>query len=144
MSRSCNDLFIVVLCLFSFFSVGCERNQPVDIKPGEYEGEHCRMSIVDMRFKAQILSPKGKAHHFDSIECMIAWSKKHPGEVKTRWVTNFYHPEKWILFEEAYILKSEKLSSPMGENLSAYASKEDVLRAQKQFGGQILTHKDFL
>ena len=94
------------------------------------------MNIVDMRFKTEVLSPKGKIHYFDSIECLLEWSEQNRAEVGSRWVSNFYHPENWIPLEKAFLLKSEKLPSPMGAYLSAYASEEEFDRAKKEFGGE--------
>lgn len=88
-----------------------------------------------MRFKTEAISPKGKIFHFDSVECLLSWSQLHSGEWATRWVTDFYHPDKWIELDKAFLLKSERLASPMGENLSAYSSEDDFKRAAQEFGG---------
>ncbi len=120
---------------------GCQRSKPIDIKPGEHTCEFCQMNIVDLRFKAEILTKKGKIHYFDSIECMMGWWVNHPDDVGSRWVSDFYKPEEWIPIEKAYILKSDKLSSPMGASLSAYASEEGIQKAQKEYGGEPLDSK---
>ncbi|MDP2600711.1 MAG: nitrous oxide reductase accessory protein NosL [Deltaproteobacteria bacterium] len=114
----------------------CSRTKPLDFNAGEHSCDLCRMNIVDMRFKAEALSAKGKVYRFDSIECLKNWSQEHPDLWATRWVTDFYHPQKWIAFEKAFILKSDGLASPMGENLSAYATGEDLNRAIAEFGGE--------
>jgi copper chaperone NosL len=100
------------------------------------------MNIVDMRFKAEILSSKGKVHRFDSIECMAAWSQDHPEETSGRWVTSAFHPEKWLPMERAFFLKADRLSSPMGASLSAYETEEELRRALQEFGGRVLSGKD--
>ena len=84
------------------------------------------MSIVDMRFKAEVLSPKGKVYHFDSIECMQSWAKLNPQEVGSAWVTDFAHPEQWIDLKKASIIKSKTISSPMGGSLLAYPNGEKL------------------
>ena len=125
------------ILIFTFFILhGCGHSKPVDFAPGEFACEFCKMNIVDIRFKSEILSPKGKIHHFDSIECMLEWSKQNPVEVKTRWVTDFYRPAQWIALEKAFLLKSDRLPSPMGAYLSAYSSQEDLDRAKIEFGGE--------
>ena len=121
---------------------GCGRTQPLNFKAGEYRCEFCQMDIQDMRFKAEALSPKGKVHRFDSLECLIAWSQKHPEEVGSRWVTPFYHPEKWVPLGKALILKAERLSSPMGASLSAHESEKELQEALQSFGGRPLSEKD--
>ena len=113
----------------------CSRTKPVDFGAGEHSCDVCGMSIVDMRFKAEAVSTKGKIYRFDSIECLADWSQEHPGAWALRWVTDFYHPQNWIPLEKAFILKSERLPSPMGGNFSAYATREDLNRALAEFGG---------
>lgn len=122
---------------------GCSRSSPVAIKPNEFFCEHCKMSIVDMSFKAEILSPKGKVFYFDSIECMLNWARANPKMVGSRWVSDFFHPEKWIPLEKAFLLKSENIASPMGGNLSAYSSSEERAQAQRVSGGEWIPSESF-
>ena len=87
--------------IFFFLLVAaCARTGPADFGPGEFGCEFCRMGIVNMAFKTEIISPKGKVYHFDSIECLVSWAKDHPEEIKSRWVTDFNPPQKWIPFEK--------------------------------------------
>ncbi|MDO8526582.1 MAG: nitrous oxide reductase accessory protein NosL [Deltaproteobacteria bacterium] len=126
----------ILLFLMVFLFTACGRSQPVDIRANEHLCEHCKMGIVEMRFKTQILSLKGKPHFFDSIECLFEWAVQHSKEIQSRWVTDFLHPEKWIRLEKAFILKSKNIPSPMGGYLSAYSSMEDFTQAQKGSGGE--------
>lgn len=129
-------LILLIFIWAGVFLSGCKPSKPVSFKPGQYRCEFCRMDIVDMRFKAEILTQKGKVHYFDSIECMMGWWRSHPQETGSRWVSDFYHPEEWILLEKSFLLKSERLPSPMGASLSAYISEEEIILAQHEFGGK--------
>ncbi len=93
------------------------------------------MNIVDMRFKAELITQKGKIHHFDSIECMMGWWANHREKTASRWVSDFYSPETWIPLEKAFLLKSKTLPSPMRAFLSAYASEQELKRALQEYGG---------
>ncbi len=135
-------VFVLILSLCILFFAGCQRSKPVDLKPGEHSCGLCQMNIVDLRFKAEILTKKGKVQTFDSIECMIGWWMNHREETATRWVSDFYAPEKWIPLEKAFILKADKLASPMGASLSAYSSEESVQKAQREYGGKRFNFKD--
>lgn len=136
-------VFILLFLYLGILSLtGCQRSKPVDLKPGEHSCGLCQMNIVDLRFKAEILTKKGKVQTFDSIECMIGWWMNHREETATRWVSDFYAPEKWIPLEKAFILKADKLASPMGASLSAYSSEESVQKAQREYGGKRFNFKD--
>lgn len=120
----------------AIFLLACGRGHPVDFKAGEFACDLCRMQIVDMRFKGEALTQKGKVFHFDSIECLLRWRHTHLEEIKHTWITDFYHPSEWVALENAYLLQSPKLPSPMGEFLSAYAAKESFEKALHEFGGK--------
>ena len=117
------------------FLSACVVSGPVDFKSGAYTCDYCKMSIIDMRFKSEILSPKGKVYRFDSIECMLAWARQHSNMVQARWVSDFFEPKRWISLEAAYLLRSDTLPSPMGAFLSAYATPAALNRVRAQYGG---------
>ncbi|PIR21397.1 MAG: hypothetical protein COV45_01230 [Deltaproteobacteria bacterium CG11_big_fil_rev_8_21_14_0_20_47_16] len=118
----------------------CQQSGFFDFKSGEFQCDNCRMSIVDMRYKAEVRSPKGKLYYFDSIECMNDWSKEHPDQVGTQWVTNYYDPSQWLDAKKALIMVGNNIPSPMGGHLLAVATEEEWRRAQKEFGGKKVAH----
>ena len=143
--KNLQNNFLNIFVLIGLFSlVGCGHHHPVAFQAGDFQCEFCKMGIVDMRYKSEVISPKGKIFRFDSIECLLRWKQRHPQEVASAWVSDFFHPEQWLLLEKAYYLKSEKLSSPMGAFLSAYASPKDLQTAQKQFGGNAITFQSLV
>ncbi len=128
--------FAAVLILV--FALGCVRSNPVNIVAGEHYCEFCRMNIVDLRFKAEGISPKGKVHYFDSIECLRKWQRTHPGEVKSAWVTSYFQPSHWLDENVAFYLRSDRIHSPMGAYLAAFENEQDAKKALQEYGGEIL------
>ena len=60
-----NIIFITFIFLFS-----CSKDsEPINY--GTDQCDHCRMTIMDKKFGAEILTKKGKAVKFDALECMI-------------------------------------------------------------------------
>jgi len=86
------------------------------------------MVISDGRFKAQLVSEKGKSYPFDSIECMAAYEHTNPdvAEGAKLYVTNFTEPGKWLIVEESDIYKSDDIQSPMGLSLFALRNESIV------------------
>lgn len=126
--------FGVLLAVVVMF-VACRASGPDSMRPSEFQCDNCRMAIVDMKFKAEVLSPKGKFSHFDSIECMNVWSKQNSDQVGTQWVTDYY-TSQWLPLSQAQIMYGEKISSPMGGHLAAVATDEEWKRALSEFGGK--------
>jgi len=116
----------------------CARSGPVDIAPGEQRCEFCRMDIVDLRFKAEAVSGKGKPHYFDSVECLARWRRENPDETRRAWVGTYSQPSAWVEWDRAFFLRSEAIHSPMGAHLAAFADEAAAKKALSEQGGEIL------
>lgn len=126
-------LFFFIFLFFSFF--GCKSNAPADFSSGEFQCDNCGMIIVDEKFKSEILTLKGKIKRFDDICCMLRWKEENFSEIKSVWLIDF-HANHWISIEDAYILKSEKLRSPMSSGMAAFGSSISLNEATREFGGK--------
>lgn len=124
--------------VFSLLLFGCINKAPENILPREKKCEHCNMGITQMMYHSQIITPKGRKVHFDSIECMISYWIKDEAKAEKLYVKNFSSPNEWIDVQNSFFLKSEKLSSPMSANLSSYKNLSNAQVAKDEFGGNIL------
>jgi copper chaperone NosL len=118
---------------------------PEPLRYGQESCAHCKMSISDKRFGAEVVTKKGKVYKYDAIECMLAATdedKKLQEDALTYWVVDASDEGDLVNANSAQYLVSEKLPSPMGANLTAYGSREKAEAAQAQFGGKILNWKD--
>ena len=98
----------------------------------------CGMDINQSQFKTRIEKTNGKMAHFGSVECMVNYVQtKDKQQFKALLVTDFSTGEE-IIAEEAYFLKSDKVPSPMGANLSAYASRKSATESRKTNGGDLM------
>jgi copper chaperone NosL len=123
------------------FLNGCKR-QFDPIHYGHDACTHCRMTIMDKRFAAEIITSKGKAIKFDDFGCLLSWGKK----VKFNdsgalvFVADFNHPEGAFLdVHHAIFIHGETLRSPMNGNLAATASEKEADILNKNAHGQLLT-----
>lgn len=97
------------------------------IKYGQDGCSYCRMTIVDEYYGSELLTAKGKAYKFDSIECLAAYVIK--GEVAKEkihelYFTDFENAGKLYPLSEMIFVQAKKLKSPMGLNLSAYRTQK--------------------
>ncbi len=102
---------------------------------------HCKMSVVDQKFGAGMVTLKGKKFTFDSIECLVEYLNEKQldeekfAEIK---VTNYMNPGSLISASTAVYLRSEKLPSPMGGYLTAYSSLKNAQEMKTKNGGEIM------
>jgi len=135
-----------ILILFLVTILSCSTD-PEPINYGSDQCDHCRMTIVDNKFGSEIITNKGKVYKFDAAECMVNFVKQNmikQEDIKTRLVTDASKPGEFIDAVQATYLISEKFPSPMGANLSAYGSKSDAERFQKDFSGELKSWDDIL
>lgn len=123
-------LFVFLLLLTSCGKV------PEPINYGKDLCAHCNMKIMDNKFGAVAVNDKGKSFKFDAAECLINYLKENEGGWHS-YVTDFDNPPALINSEEAFYLVSEKLRSPMGENLSCYKNRSGAESSMNKFGGII-------
>ena len=99
----------------------------------------CEMTIVDKQHSAQIVSCKGKAYKYDSIECMIRSTQKSmkDTDISLYLVADFSKPGELVNAKNATYLISENILSPMGANLSAFSSSGDAKDTQEEFSGKL-------
>ena len=119
-----------IFILISFFTA-CGKEPPVVIQSGEKACQYCQMKIVD---------------HFDSIECLLAYHQEHYSNEQhdkrsKLYVKNFFNKDQYIKAEQAFYMQSERLSSPMGANLSAYTDEASLERAKEKYKGKTLDLK---
>jgi len=131
-----NLIFIIFLFLLS-----CSKeSEPINY--GTDQCDHCRMTIMDKKFGAEIITKKGKAIKFDAFECMINYlleNKINESDVEKYYCVDYSEPAKLFDAKEMSYLVSPKIKSPMGENISAYSGKETAEGYFKNNGGEIFS-----
>jgi copper chaperone NosL len=131
----------IALGLMLWLAGGCASKLP-SIAYGTDLCDYCGMTISDNRYGAALVTTKGRAHKFDSVECMLqsvlAGQKFGDVEVKSWYATNYASRGALVDASQAAYLVSPNLPSPMGANLTAFATKEEAARIQEEKGGDIM------
>ncbi len=129
---------ILQLLLISLSFTACNV-KPKPINYGSDACHYCNMNIVDQQFASQLVTSKGKAYSYDAIECMVHSLQEEFSDVEMAYqlIADFNTPGNLIDAKSASYLVSDKLPSPMAENLSGYKSEDDAQNKQLEFGGKI-------
>jgi len=132
--------FTILLCVL----VSCNI-EPEQINYGSDACAFCKMTIVDQQHAAQYVSKKGKQFKFDAIECMVnAVAEKGSEDIEIFLVADYQVPGSMTSAKEATYLISKEIKSPMGANLSGFASKEKAMLTQKDSGGDMYNWQELL
>lgn len=130
-------LFLAVVLLLAACKV-----EPEPILYGTDNCYSCKMTLVDKRFGAEVVTTKGKIFKFDDVNCMINFLNSgylEDREVKYKLVVDYSQPEKLIAAGEAFYVKSKEIKSPMGSQVAAFETDEAHKDYRKQLNGIYLT-----
>lgn len=117
-------LVIVLVVLLN--CVAC-KVEPQKINYGKDICHFCKMTIVEEKHAAEMVTKKGRAYKYDAIECMINETKEQDqSKIALFLVTDYTKPTTLINASEATFLVSKEIKSPMGAYLSAFGTKEDT------------------
>ncbi len=115
------------------------NNEPQAIVYGIDLCQHCKMTIMDKKFGAELINKKGKALKFDSGECMVAYMKADKNfTVDKTLIINYANPEELIDADKSFFLHGGNVNSPMGGQLAAFKTREDAEKLQKELQGELL------
>jgi len=131
----------VLLCLFMF---ACSV-EPEPLQYGKDACHHCKMTLMDNKFGAEIVTTKGKIFKFDDTNCLIDFTKS--GQIQSKdigqcLITDFSSPGVLIDAQTAFYVKSEQIKSPMASNIAAFQNKTNLDSHNDSWKGQELSWSD--
>ncbi len=132
----------ILTTIYLLFLVSCTV-KPKAIDYGKAHCHYCEMTIVDQNHAAFYITKKGKQFNFDSIECLINELKLiDETTLSFIQVAHFGKPNQFIDANSASFLVSPAITSPMGENLSAFSTIIEAQKVKQENGGDIFTWQE--
>ena len=141
-----NHFYPVTLSIMKFYLIipilllltSCEpKAEP--IRFGEDACDYCKMTIVSPQHAAEFVTEKGKVFRFDAVECLLGELKRQHQDPAILLVSDFASPGSLIQASTAIYLVSEAVPSPMGANLSAFATEQAAMNVAREKGGVLYT-----
>jgi copper chaperone NosL len=129
---------MILLCLSL---VAC-KVEPEPLQFGKDGCHACKMTLMDNKFGAEIVTSKGKIYKFDDANCMLTFynSGQVPTEeMKEILIVDFSKPKKLIDARNALYVKSEAIKSPMASNIAAFEANEDLKKLNAEWNGILLS-----
>jgi copper chaperone NosL len=128
----------VFLCLFIF---SC-KVEPEPLQYGRDGCHACKMTLMDTKFGAEIVTAKGKIYKFDDVNCLLNFynsGEVASDEVKDILIADFSKPETLIDARNALYVKSEAIKSPMASNVAAFESNDELKKLNAEWKGILLS-----
>lgn len=134
-------LFLLLLSVCS----SCSNTTPQPIKYGSEDCADCKMTIVDEKFGAELITKKGKVYKFDDLICMVAFMKTEKiidGDVSQKLVIDYQHKNHFIDVVKATYFVGDAVHSPMQGNAAAFENKADAIQFQNGKAGFVMQWND--
>ena len=113
---------------FLTVALGSCSTEPQKIAYGKDLCEECRMTIMDAKFGAEIVTKKGKAFKFDDAHCIGQFLKagKVKGDEVGQTLFIDYENGDFIDGAKTLFVVSPQLKSPMNSNAAAFANRKSA------------------
>ncbi len=128
---------LVISITLLTFLVSCAA-EPEPIEYGKDPCHACKMTLMDKKFGAELVTQKGKVYKFDDVNCMLTFyhATENPSqEFKHKLVVDFTQPSKLIDARDAFYLKSPEIKSPMASQIAAFEKEEDMKNLKAEWNG---------
>ncbi len=123
-----NTKLVIPLLFCILFLCSCSGNfEPIDYSHDACT--YCKMTIMDKRYAAEIITKKGKAYKFDDISCLKKYIKEEnlPESELTIFVADYSNTDnKFLDARHAVYLHSDVFKSPMNGYYAAFAKGENA------------------
>ena len=127
----------VGLVLLLFIGGACST-EPDPLQYGSDVCFFCKMTLVDKKFGAELVTDKGKVYKFDDVNCFINFYNsglEDPDHYSHVLVIDYSNPGKLISARDAFYVKSAELRSPMDGQVAAFESKPAMDNFKQQWKG---------
>lgn len=135
----------VILITILFLSCS---NEPEPLRYGKDACYVCKMTLIDKKFGAEVVTEKGKVYKFDDANCLVSFINSDylaDETIEHKLIIDYSQPEKLISAETAFYLKSEEIRSPMASQVAAFQREEAMfthkskLKATSLSWGELIT-----
>ena len=107
--------------------------------------DHCRMTISNPAFAAQVVTRTGKVYRFDDPDCVVSFvssGRVAAPDVHSIWANDHAHPDTRVRAGDAFFVVSDRIRGPMNGHMAAFASEHDAKAFQASVGGALQRWSD--
>lgn len=134
--------FALIAIVTMLFAAGC-KPKPEKLVAGRDHCAECKMTIMDLRFGAEIVTTKGKVYKFDDAHCLAAFFERRGvelTEIDQTLFADYNDPNQFIKIDSATFMVSSQLKSPMGGNAAAFNSEAAAKSKSETIEGSKITN----
>ncbi len=124
--------------------VSCKAGfEPIDY--GKEACAGCKMTIVDARYAAELITAKGRVYKFDDVTCMKKYAGAHSelGAGTKYFVAGYVTPDsKFIDATQAVYIQNAFFKSPMNGNTGAFTTSAEAAHLKDSLVANLISWGD--
>ncbi len=134
-----NKLSLILGLPLVFIFSSCVPDGPQAININKDNCAHCKMTIAEEHFAAELITQKGRVYKFDDISCLLAFHYDNEDKtMKNAYVHYYLGNNELIPAEAAFYIKSPELKSPMAGNIAAFKTEAEANEYKLKLKGELL------
>lgn len=123
----------------------CSASGPRPVKVNEDACAYCKMTVTNPAFAAELTTKKGRQYVFDDLICLLGFKKENTAvEYDRYYIADFCSPSVFIELDQAILLQSDSLRSPMGGNIAGFAVQDSAMLYKSKYGAAEISWADFI
>jgi copper chaperone NosL len=131
----------MIRLIFIFILLVSCSQEPEPLRYGKDGCHACKMTLMDKKFGAELVTAKGKVYKFDDVNCMINFMNSDylAGETLVhKLLVDYSNPGKLIPAEKAFYLLSDEIRSPMASGITSFETEKLMLEHKSKLKGTYL------
>ena len=135
------EVLVACIVLAAMMMAGCSH-KPEKLIVGKDNCAECKMTIMDPKFGAEIVTKKGKIYKFDDAHCIAVFLERRGVELNNIRHTLFvdYNDGEFVKVKAAEFVVSSQLKSPMGGNAAAFKNAAEARKRSAELEGSKVTN----
>ncbi len=128
-------ILLFCLSLLALFFTSCSTN-PEPLVYGTDICHFCKMTMMDNKFGAELVTKKGKVYKFDDMNCFLNFYNSGYENVEDfhhKLVIDYANPGKLIDASNGFYLTSAAIRSPMNGQVAAFETKASMDTFKKEW-----------
>jgi copper chaperone NosL len=121
-------------------TAACSRPGPGPILYDADACDHCRMTIADPRFAAQVVTRTGKRYVFDDPGCVAGFlssGRVATADIHSIWFNDYANSDRRVAADDALMVVSDRIRAPMNGRMAAFGVREDADALRLALGGSL-------
>lgn len=130
---------IITTSIITFFLLASCSTAPEPLVFGKDGCFTCKMTLMDNKYGAEIVTKKGKVYKFDDLNCLMNFYKadlESEENIAHILVIDFANPEQLIDAQRANYVQAEQIRSPMASHVAAFDTSESLEKFNAEWNGK--------